>query len=205
MRYSVFLHIYLVSLQFSLKKKYMPVYLACNLTFTTKSSHKRHSKTCKEKFLNKVASRTCHFCGGPGKGELFEDVHEHADHVLTSHCWKRINMLRTTNPELLGRLFAPTRANYELIRDTIAGVNKAFKKDRAHTRRTYELDEGTHQEFLMRAGSSIADQPDQNDQELESPTGLSLPMSSLMSDDSPSNAGNYVQLSMHFSRKQQNS
>ena len=44
----------------------------------------------------------------------------------------------------LNKLLAPTRENFELIRDTYAGCKAAFEKDRMGPRRRYDVDITPH-------------------------------------------------------------
>ena len=99
----------------------------------------------------KVASRTCHFCGGPdAPGQRFyKDVHVTADHVLKSKCWEAIQRLRTDNPVKLATLMAPTKDNFEWIRLNKPGCKTAYETNRFDSRRKYDDDESTHNAFCV--------------------------------------------------------
>ena len=122
----------------------------------------RHQLSCQKQLQKRQSSRKCCFCDAPGPGSVFfKDVYETADHVMTSVCWERINRLRANEPEKLAHLLAPTRANYEHIRDNGPGCKKAFSKDRAeeYGRRKYEDDDSIHQSFVRRCEGAAGNTP----------------------------------------------
>ena len=113
------------------------------MVFAAKGNLNRHLPLCGKREKKKNACLKCHFCGAP-EGEFFCDVHDFADHALLPICWITIDDLRVNNPERLVNLLAPTRANFELIRDTYDGCQTAFTTDRMGPRRRYDADMSTH-------------------------------------------------------------
>ena len=169
----------------------MPVYLGCKSTFLTKGALTRHMLNCAESIRKKDATRKCMFCGAPDHGKFFKHVHETVDHVLTDKCWTAIHQIRAEDPSALKNLMAPTRSNFELVRDTESALFTGFDNDRYADRRFYEKDNSIHNSFLSASGPSNVQSSEPGH------SGLSPQMEALMGDStipplSSDNQGNAI-------------
>ncbi len=137
--------------------------LDCGRNYQSRGTLNRHLETCQQTRGAKIACRVCPFCAAPESAPgaprqaFFRDAHVCTDHVLNPNCWSRIDEARrSAHPRTrLATLLAPTRANFERVRDSRPACTTSYNTDRHRNTRRYDDDDTPHNTALSQAQGQI--------------------------------------------------